>query len=316
MKRRTFLIIGLLLFFYMVHEIGFETIYEEIKSITPTEFLILMTLSFFGWILQTFRWYIILGTYGMKLSLVDLFFARLGGHAIGYLTPTAFLGGIPIRTFMTRHPNKRECAASIIIDKAVQFSSVAFLIVVATIIALPMTSLPEEAKIFFILLSIGAIIFSLFLFIRQKKGLLMGILNWLKAAGIRINFLEKNRKKIKEIDFYVSGFYRNNKKTSIFVFILNCVSYLYLAAEIFVTLLFLGVGGASFLDAFIIVVFATAATVVPIPATLGVAETTNVVVFVLLGLGASVGLAVTIIRRVVDLLWTVAGLLIISERGF
>jgi uncharacterized membrane protein YbhN (UPF0104 family) len=81
-------------------------------------------------------------------------------------------------------------------------------------------------------------------------------------------------------------------------------------------LLFLGVGEATFLDSFFIIVFGTAVTVVPIPATLGVAETTNVIIFVLLGLGASVGVAVTIIRRVIDLLWTAAGLLIISERGF
>jgi uncharacterized protein (TIRG00374 family) len=187
MKRRIFLIIGLLLFFYIAYEAGFETIYESISSITPAEFLILVILSFFGWILNTLKWHSILVTYGIKFSFVDLFFARLGGFAIGYLTPTAFLGGIPIRAIMTPCPNKRKCAASIIIDKALYFSSTAFLIVVAAIIVLPMAPIPEEAKIFFISLSVGAIFLSFFLFIRQKKGLLIGILNWLKAIGIRIN---------------------------------------------------------------------------------------------------------------------------------
>lgn len=316
MKRRIFLIIGLLLFFYIAYEAGFETIYESIRSITPTEFLILMILSFFGWILNALKWYSILITYGIRLSFVDLFFARLAGYAIGYLTPTAYLGGIPIRMIIVHCPNKRKCAASIIIDKAVHFSSTAFLIVVAAIIALLMIPLPQETKTFFILLSVGAMLISFFLFIRQRKGLLTGIVNWLKYIGIRINFLDKNRKRIEEIDFHVSDFYRNNKKTSIVVFVLNCISHLYFAVEIFVLLLFLGVGGATFLDSFFITVFGTAVTVVPIPATLGVAETTNVIIFVLLGLGASVGVAVTIIRRVIDLLWTAAGLLIISERGF
>jgi hypothetical protein len=135
----------------------------------------------------------------------------------------------------------------------------------------------------------------------------------LEAEG-RFRFVERNRDKIREIDSYISSFYREHRAKIPLVALLYSVTFLFWAVEIHMTLLFLHVPGLTFVKSLFVITLGNIALLVPtVPASLGVYEITNIGVFALLGWGAAIALSMAIIRRVIMLLWTGIGLLIMAK---
>jgi uncharacterized membrane protein YbhN (UPF0104 family) len=81
------------------------------------------------------------------------------------------------------------------------------------------------------------------------------------------------------------------------------------------TLIFINAEGATFLNSFLVTTLGSIVIILPtIPASLGTYEVTYVTIFVLLGLGADVGITLTLIRRIVGLGWVGVGLLTMLKR--
>lgn len=310
---KTSLMFGVLLFAFLVYKIGLKQIYEYIKYITLIKFLILLLLNFIGWILCTYTWKIVLSQYDGEISFLNLFAARMAGHSISYLTPSAYLGGEPIRAMMVKGSDIRKSAASVIVDKTIHVFTMIIFIIIGIIIAIAKIALWRELKIVFIAFLFGSVIFTVFVFIKQTQGFLMWIVRSLERIKIKIRFFATHKEKIEEIDGYVSDFYRKHKRAFLIVFVLNCLLGVYWVGEIYLTLLFMQAKEFSFLTSFLIMTLGNLSILVPtIPASLGTYETAHVIIFVLVGLGAAAGLTLTIIRRIIALIWTGVGLLVIG----
>jgi len=315
MNRKIFLnlawIFGAALLVFLIVKIGPGQIWLNIKSVSPLNFLFLFILRFFYWLLRTFYWKKILNRFESGPSFFNLFQARMAGHAISYLTPSAHLGGEVIRTLMVDCPNRRKCLASVILDKTIEILTVVFFTVIGLSIVLIRIPIPPNLK-FFLICSVSIVcLFIAFMIHKQKKGLLIWLTDLVGKTRIRFKFLEKNREKIEEADLYISEFFTAHRKYLIYSLLFYAFIVLFWTAEIHLTLVFMG-ADVNIIESFLIVTLGTIAFFLPFfPASIGTYEAAYVAVFEILGMQAGTGLALTVIRRILALIWAGFGLVMI-----
>jgi uncharacterized protein (TIRG00374 family) len=303
-------LLGILIFVFIVYQIGILRIWENIKKITWQNFLILMVLRLFYWILRTINWKVIFDQYEASNSLFHMFYARMCSHAVNQLTPSAQVGGEAARIYIVNCSSKRISLASVIVDKTIEFLTVIIFTIIGVAIAITRIPMPGKIKTLFIGFTTAALLLLLFVLSKQKKGLFKWFIELMAKMKIKFKFLEKNREKIKETDEHISDFYRNHRKAFLGVFLLYSLLIMLWTAEIHLTLIFIRATNISFLDSFLITVLGNLAFLFPlIPGSLGIYEATYVALFALLGKGTALGFTLVLIRRVISLIWAGIGLI-------
>ncbi|MCP4218804.1 MAG: flippase-like domain-containing protein [bacterium] len=306
--------IGILLFAFLIYKIGPAQIWNNIKQISPFNFAILVVIRILYWLLRTICWKTIMEKYEKKTSLYRLFVARMCGHAISQVTPTAQVGSEATRIMMADCSSRKVGVASVIVDKTIEFMTVVLFMIIGVIILCIRIPLPLEMKWIFIG---GTAVFAfsvLFLFFKQKKGLLGWILGFIKNIKLRFKFLERNREKIEETDEYISRFYQEHSRAFTSTFLLYSLLIMLWVAEVHLCLVFIGAVDFTFLDSFLVTVLGNLAFVFPfIPGSLGVYEATYIGLFALLGKAAGYALTLVLIRRTIALLLSAFGLLGITH---
>lgn len=303
-------LLGILIFVFIVYQIGILRIWENIKKITWQNFLILMVLRLLYWLLRTINWKVILEQYETSNSLFNMFYARMCSHTVNQLTPSAQVGGEAARIYIVNCSSKRISLASVIVDKTIEFLTVIIFTIIAVAIAITRIPMPVKIKTLFIGFTAAALLLLLFFLSKQKKGLFEWFIELMAKMKIKFKFLEKNREKIKETDVHISEFYRNHRKAFLGVFLLYSLLIMLWTTEIHLTLIFIGATNISFLDSFLITVLGNLAFLFPlIPGSLGIYEATYVALFALLGKGTALGFTLVLIRRVIALIWAGFGLI-------
>ena len=302
-------LLGILIFVFIVYQIGILKIWENIKKITWRYFLVLMMLRLFYWILRTINWKVILEQYEPGISLFHLFNARMCSHAVSQLTPSAQVGGEAARIYFVNCSSRRISLASVVVDKTIEFLTTIVFTIIGVAIAITRIPMPGKIKTFLIGFTAAALFLLLFFLSKQKKGLFKWFIELMAKMKIKFKFLEKNREKIKETDEHISDFYLNHRKAFLGVFLLYSLLMILWTAEIHLTLVFIGAANISFLDSFLITVLGSLAFLLPlIPGSLGIYEATYVALFALLGKGTALGFTLVLIRRIIALLWAGIGL--------
>ena len=301
---------GILILAFIIYKIGPQQIWENIKKLSPGNFLILLGLRILYWLLRTLNWKVILDAYGEKTSLLHLFIARMCGHAVSHLTPTAQVGNEATRILMIKTSSKKVTVASVIVDKTIEYLTNISFIALGVLIIFTRIPLPGKIKTFLVGGVAIVALFLLFILYRQKKGLLGWMVDLMSRIKIRFKFLEKNREKIKETDEHISWFYRNHRGTFLKVFLLYSLLIMLWVTEIHLNLVFIGITGISFLDTYLIVILGNLAFIFPfIPGSLGIYEATYIGLFALFGMGADAALTLALIRRIIALVLAGLGLL-------
>jgi glycosyltransferase 2 family protein len=132
----TSLIVGTILFIFALKYTGMDNILTSLKIVNKKAFFFYLLISisiFFGFV---FRWYLIIKCHNYNISLFKLFNYRVAGFAISYLTPSARVGGEPIRTyFLVKNKIPFEKAmSSVVIDKSLELTANAVMTVIGAII--------------------------------------------------------------------------------------------------------------------------------------------------------------------------------------
>jgi uncharacterized protein (TIRG00374 family) len=300
---------GIIIFVVIIYTIGPEKVWQSIKQISLESFLILVLLRILYWALRTISWKVVLDEYEGRASLMNLFIARMCGHAVSQLTPTAQVGSETTRIFMADCSDRKISVASVVVDKTIEFLTVIAFTLLGVFVIFFRIPLPPKFKTVIIGGASLATILVLFLFFKQKKGLLTWIIDSLAKIKIRPKFLERNREKIRETDEQISIFYRKHPGAFLKVFFLYSLLIMLWVTEIHLNLLFIG-ANISWLDSFIVTALGNLAFIFPfIPGSIGIYEVTYVTLFVLLGQGPEVGLTLVLIRRIIALLLAGFGLL-------
>lgn len=309
-------LISLALFIAIFIKVGPLYIWQNLKKLSWEKFGILIFMRFLYWIFRTITWRNVFIRFERSVPFWHLFWARLAGHSVGYLTPSAKLGGEAVRALMVDKVNKKKALASVIVDKTIELLATILLVVIGVVLAVMKIAMPDAQKAVFISLAVVVSLLAAYLFNKQKKSFFIWLIDTLKKVKIKFKFLEKNRDKIKETDAYISDFYSNHKKTFFSVFVGYVLLVLFWTFEIYFTFLFVGAEQITFLDCYLIVTLGTFSFIMPaIPAAIGIYEMTYISLVTLMGIKVDFGVAMILMRRIIGLFLAGIGLIPMLKKG-
>lgn len=308
--------VSLALFIYIFFKIGPLYIWQNLKKLSWEKLGILIFMRLAYWFLRTVNWRMVFIKFESTVPFWHLFWARLAGHAVGYLTPSAKIGGEAARALMVEKTNKKKVFASVTVDKTIESLATILLVVVGVVLAIIKITMPDTQKAVFILLAVFVCFVAIFLFNKQRKSFFIWLVDTLKKVKIKFKYLEKNRDKIRETDAYISDFYSHHKSTFFWVFVLYVILVLLWTFEIYLTFLFVGADNITYLDCFLIVSLGTFSFIIPaIPAAIGIYEITYISLVTLIGIKIDFGVAMVLMRRILGLLLAGIGLIPMLKRG-
>ncbi|HUU04476.1 MAG TPA: lysylphosphatidylglycerol synthase transmembrane domain-containing protein [Patescibacteria group bacterium] len=269
----------------------------------------LMALRILFWMLRTLCWRIVLRKCSARrISFFTLLWAELAGHAVGHFTPSARLGGDVIRAMMVGPVPKNQSLASVVLDKSIEMMATVLMMSLGLFIALSRIRMAAMQRILFLSLTAAAVVLILLFFRRQKKGLFIWILETLKKLRIKSKYLENKRERLIETDMIIADFYSHHRRSFLRVFMLYIAMILLWAVEMHLTFYFIGMRITP-MKSFLITTLGILANIVPvIPAGIGIYEMTYMSVFAILRIPQKSGIAVILVRRLLNLLLAVSGL--------
>ena len=263
-----------------------------------------------------------------SLSFWRIYRLTITGYALNYATPVGGLGGEPYRILELSKDVSRQHAASSVILYAMMhffahfwfwFSSIFIYLGLAAVGDLPINT--AIATVLGIIIVFCLIFF--WIFSRgYRKGLVVGALHLISRIpglkGWSTRFLENHAESLHNIDTQIASLYAEDKRAFYRSLLLEYLSRVVQSSEVFFMLLLFGIdcsGGftgltLTYLHSILIVSFTTlfANLIGFLPMQLGVQEGGFVLSIAALGLSAALGIFVSIICRVREIIWIVIGI--------
>lgn len=312
------LFVGFLLFFFAVKSIGLGGIAEALSSISFGQFVILLVLNFAGMMVSTWRWKIIMHSLDAPISLAHITMAKFIGFSISYLLPSIFYGGEPFKLFFLRSEARiplKKSVAPLIINEILFLGASLVLIVIGLVYLFKEVFLPYQLMV--VLFVILALLFVVsYIFYRSaigspegEKGFFSRLLEAFHLDRIKAVFNAKGQ--VIEIENDIRVFFQTKRSVLAFSIVLSFVeNFLYLATY-WLTVVYLGYQVGFYIS---LPILSTTYLnyLLPIPGALGSFELSQSYMFGILGMGGAIGLAFSLITRVVNLFFVGVGLVILG----
>lgn len=311
------LFIGLALLSLVVYQTGPQKIFGGIKRLGLKLSIILLP-YLCVYILDAIGWRITLQSYGEKIKFFHLFSARMAGETINIITPTAYLGGEPVKAYILQayHVPLIDGLASVVTAKSLMLISHILFILLG--LGAATLRLHERGTILSPALSIVFLmVVAMGLFMAtQRRGVFSSLLTFCEKIGVEIPFLKKNETSLKSLDKAISDFYGTDKRGVWLSLLFFSLGWMVGIFEVFLLFFFLGIpldlttalaieslagvikGGASF-----------------IPGSIGAQEGGNILLFLAFGFSEVDGMTFSVVRRIRELLWITFGLVSLTRYG-
>ncbi len=307
------LIIGCAILFALVYKVGPSTIYHHL-SILKWKILLLLFPYMLVFALDTMGWKYSFTK--IKISFKDLFLIRLAGESVNWIVPSANLAGEPMKAYFLKKHNVSmvDGMTSVVISKTILMISQIIFVMIGVVFFLYKLNVSGTrliSSIAIILLGVPVIMFIIFI---QKHGLFAFLLKLLRMLRIRIRYIEEREERLMELDKNIYQFYSHNKKKAFYSFVYCFLGWMAGLIEVFLILYLLDIP-VDTVSAYIIESLSTAARGVTsfIPGSIGGQEGGIIAIFVSMKLSASIALTFGILKRLRELIWTGAGLFVLSK---
>jgi len=319
--RLILLLVGLLTLGFLVWHIGPGNIYEAAARLGPVALLVILIPSLIMYVIEAYGWKVTLGSTAKQVPFWRLLAIRTAGEVVNMTTPTAYVGGEPLKAYLLRkhHVPMVEGLASVVIAKTTM--TIAEVLFILLGIALAFWTLGANGssghQIAAALLSVGLLLFgtAAFVFV-QRKGLFTWILEFLRKIGFRIGFLEARAEQLRSLDRTILDFYTHNRPAFYASTGLFFLGWLAEALEVFVMIYYLG-GPSMMLSAISIgalSVFIKGGTFF-IPGSLGAQDGGNLLLLKAFGYSDVTGITFALLRRFREIVWIGLGLLCLALVG-
>jgi uncharacterized protein (TIRG00374 family) len=250
------------------------------------------------------------------------------GYALNYATPVGGLGGEPYRIMeLSRDMTKQHATSSVILYAMMHifahfwfwFTSVFLYLGLVLVGDLPLTPAMGVALGLIIIFCLVAF----YLFSRgYRNGLVMKVIRWVgKIPGLKDwshRFTEAHREALENVDRQIGALHRQDKRAFYSALLLEYLSRIVQSMEVLFMLLLFGIDcGGGFegilltaLHSILIVALTTllANLIGFLPMQLGVQEGGFVISIAALGLSAALGIFVSLICRVREIVWIFIGI--------
>jgi glycosyltransferase 2 family protein len=243
-----------------------------------------------------------------RVGMARLFWTRLAGEAINLTTPTAALGGEAVKAWLLRdHVSLAEGLSSVIVAKTTITIAQGLLLLLGVVLA--WTSLAADSRILTAmqwLLALELVALALFV-LAQTRGLAAFGGRLVARLGAR-RF--ESHEGLGRVDRTLAEFYLRRPGRLVLSIASHFAAWLLGAFEAWLILKFLGTP-VSLLTATVIEAFGTGirfATFL-IPGSLGALEGGYAATFAALGLGGTMGVSFSLVRRIREIVWIAVGLI-------
>ena len=310
------LLVGLILFFIALKEIGLGNIILILRKISLIQFIAALGIIFLAFLIGTLRWKTIINTYlDRPLSFKDIFIPRIIGFCINYLTPVVFAGGQPVKAYVVRERNKcslEKIIVSIILEEAIFLSILFVFVVLGVVFLFSSFSLPSLLEnIVLLVIFLCSIIFFLFYYriFRKKPGKRGFFTFFIEMLRLdKINVINNIKEKIADIEKEIFYFFKKQKRKLIFVSFLTVIEILFFIFAYYLIISYLS-PGLNFLEVVSINSLVNIIYFIPIPAALGSFEWSQALIFNVFGLSLNTGIAFSLIVRILNLILVSMGIL-------
>lgn len=305
--RAVLILAGLGAIAYLCYQSGPLAVWSSIRALGWRVLILLWFPFSLAAILDTLGWGVLLN--GRHVPFAVLARARLAGEAVNLTTPTASVGGEPLKAYLLRpYIPLSEGLGSVIIDKTTVVAGQVLLL--AAGLCLGATILPLSHPLMLTmssLLAVEIIAASGFVLV-QMLGVFGGGGRLLGRMGRGPT--ERYQQGLNQVDRWLFRFYREHRGRLVASTLLHAAAWAVGGLEIYLVLLFLG-ADASLITALVLEAFGAAVKFASfmIPASLGALEGGYVAIFGAVGLGGALGLSYTLIRRLREAAWVAVGLI-------
>jgi hypothetical protein len=264
------------------------------------------------------------------VSFWRIYRLTITGYALNYATPVGGLGGEPYRIMeLSKDIDKEHATSSVILYAMMHFFAHFWFWFISIFIYLALAAVGDLPINTFIGTVLGIIVvFCLLAFYLFSKGYRNGLVKYVlglvsKLPGLKrwtLHFWARHSEAIENIDKQIVSLHGQDKKAFYKSLVLEYLSRVVQSSEVLFMLLLFGIdnGGGfdgitiTYLHSILIVAFTTlfANLIGFLPMQLGVQEGGFVLSIAALGLSAALGIFVSIICRVREIIWIVVGILL------
>ena len=292
---------------YMVWQIGPGAVWESLRALSWWLVLVICFPYAVSTTLDTLGWRVLFAAAPAPFS--RLWAARLAGEAVNITTPTASVGGEPVKAYLLRAWVPLPLGlASVVVDKTAMVLGQGVFLGLGLVLALGTSLAPAHSPVMtsmLVLLAVEVLAVGGFV-VAQLQGLAGRGGRLLARFGMGPS--AERQEKLEGLDRALAGFYRARERVASAV-LAHAVAYVVGSLEIYIVLNLLGIP-VSLLTAIVIESFGAAVKFASfmVPGSLGALEGGNVAIFAAFGFGGAVGLSYTLIRRIREAAWVIVGL--------
>lgn len=310
--KKIILVLSVSLFVWIVAISGPLLIWHQIVSLNWRILLVIIA-YLIVYFFDTMGWRM---AFGRSVKLPDLwrfFLARQAGEALNYTTPSAYIGGEPIKAIVLKRRygvSIVDGLSSVVIAKTTLFLSKIVFLLLGMILALKFLEFGSLVATGILWTFIGVFgLFAVFILL-QRKGLFMLGLKIARKLRLSGGFEDK-QVRLEEIDRTIGDYYLKERLRLFGSFLYHLVGWIAGVIEVYIILYFLGIR-IDWVRAFVIEVFMKTANSAFffVPAAIGVQEGAGFTVLSAMGIGGEMGVALSIIKRIREIFWAGFGLFI------
>lgn len=310
-------VLGVALFVIVLLFVGFENVIEPFREFSFFYLALFLATTAVIYAATTLRWHIVLRYQGIKASFFQLLKLELIGTAISYLTPVARVGGEPVRGYLLKKKlgiEGKHSYSSILIETAVGMSIDGVMVSLTLVTLLILSKIPEQlsgAAIALAALMIAAIVLFYSTLISRLGPFSLLFRVFYRLA--RNSFLKRLAGKIMLIEDSMVEFFHLKKRGVAEAIFVSLIGWPLSFIQYKFALLSFGFN-APVAIIVLSIIATTLAAMIPATAALGVQEAGQFSVFSIIA-APSVGIALSLLIRLKDILTTFFGLVFLSHEG-
>jgi uncharacterized protein (TIRG00374 family) len=303
------LVLGFLTLIGLVWHVGPGRIVETIGTLGPLPLTLVLLPSLLMYVIEAYGWRVTLVNHARALSFGKLLAIRTAGEVVNMTTPTAYMGGEPLKAFLLSRAQVPmvDGLASVVIAKTIM--SLAEVLFILLGLGLGFRLLGGAGSggqtLVAAVIGVGLLLSGMLVFVFvQHRGLFTWILSILRKVGLRIGYLESREEKLKSVDRTILTFYAEHRSAFALASVMFLLGWMAEALEVYVILACLGgpVSVPSSIAIGALSVFIKGGTFF-IPGSLGAQEGGNLLLLQAFGYSDVTGLTFALLRRIRELVW-------------
>jgi putative membrane protein len=308
--RLLLLAVGLGFIAWLVWDLGPSAVWSAIRTLSWRLGLLVLFPYCVAIALDTLGWSVLLPGCGVRWGALAA--ARLAGESANLLTPTASVGGEPLKAYLVRDRLPLdEGLASVVVDKTTTVMGQAVFLGAGLAVALLALQPPRTLVLTMAGLLAAEITGAGAFALVQIRGSVAAVGRVLRRLGL--GSVERHQEMLSDVDRRLASLYRQRPARVALSALLHALGWAVGGLEIYLVLTLADVP-VSLVTALVLEAVGSAVRFATfmIPGSLGALEAGNVAVFAAFGLPGAMGLSFSLVRRLREGTWAVVGLAALS----